>query len=329
MPIRRGAQVPAENERHCIRQTAAIVLATPPWLAAVICCSTTFPASARPCWHARSRSAGRGGSRPACTPDLLPSTLPAFRFSTSPSARSIHAGPVFTTFLIVRRDSSRAPRTQSSLWNELGEAKVSVDGVARSLPAVFHVIRHQNPIEFHGTYPLPGSPARSFLHADPARLPESLSGAEDPRDHNAAVTRSIRLPRASLRKSKCCEGRRRVEVAPEVAGYAWNSSMARGRTGLSLGASPPACCAGERGTRARALSGQGYVTPETVKGLRRRCFAHRVVPETLRSRVPPTAPPRGSSRKFSVRCASDRFFVSSRSMSATRVSAPRCRRSPA
>ncbi len=64
-------------------------------------------------------------------------------------------GPVFTQILLADEINRASPRTQSALLEAMGESQVSVDGELRRLDELFFVIGTQNPIELHGTYPLP------------------------------------------------------------------------------------------------------------------------------------------------------------------------------
>src|SRR5207253_4740174 len=64
-------------------------------------------------------------------------------------------GPFITNVLLADEINRASPRTQSALLEAMSERQVSIEGVTHALPAPFLVIATQNPIEFHGTYPLP------------------------------------------------------------------------------------------------------------------------------------------------------------------------------
>jgi MoxR-like ATPase len=56
-----------------------------------------------------------------------------------------------------------SPRTQSALLQAMQERRVSIAGTTHDLPAPFHVLATQNPLEQEGTYPLPEAQLDRFL----------------------------------------------------------------------------------------------------------------------------------------------------------------------
>jgi MoxR-like ATPase len=72
-------------------------------------------------------------------------------------------GPVFTQLLMADEINRASPRTQSALLQAMQEHQVAVAGRSRPLPAPFHVLATQNPIEQEGTYPLPEAQLDRFL----------------------------------------------------------------------------------------------------------------------------------------------------------------------
>ena len=110
---------------------------------------------------------GLDDKRVQCTPDLMPADIigsevleevdggkRAFRFIK---------GPVFSQLLMADEVNRASPRTQSALLQAMQERRVSVAGVYHPLPAPFHVLATQNPIEQEGTYPLPEAQLDRFL----------------------------------------------------------------------------------------------------------------------------------------------------------------------
>jgi MoxR-like ATPase len=90
------------------------------------------------------------------TPDLMPSDILGVSvFDPAEHAFHFRPGPVFTQILLADEINRASPRTQSALLEAMGESQVSVDGELRRLDELFFVIGTQNPIELHGTYPLP------------------------------------------------------------------------------------------------------------------------------------------------------------------------------
>lgn len=98
------------------------------------------------------------------TPDLLPSDVTGVSvYNQKTGDFEFRKGPVFANILLADEINRTTPRTQSALLEAMQEFRVTVDGVLRELPHPFFVIATQNPIEFHGTYPLPESQVDRFL----------------------------------------------------------------------------------------------------------------------------------------------------------------------
>jgi len=72
-------------------------------------------------------------------------------------------GPVFCQLLMADEINRASPRTQSALLQAMQELHVTVAGERHDLPAPFHVLATQNPIEQEGTYPLPEAQLDRFL----------------------------------------------------------------------------------------------------------------------------------------------------------------------
>jgi len=90
------------------------------------------------------------------TPDLLPTDiLGSSVFNPRDGSFTFKEGPIFTHVLLADEINRASPRTQSALLEAMSERQVSLEGETRRLAAPFLVIATQNPVEFHGTYPLP------------------------------------------------------------------------------------------------------------------------------------------------------------------------------
>ena len=90
------------------------------------------------------------------TPDLLPTDiLGTSIYNPRDGSFTFKKGPVFTNILLADEINRASPRTQSSLLEAMSEGQASIEGETRPLPEPFLVIATQNPVEFHGTYPLP------------------------------------------------------------------------------------------------------------------------------------------------------------------------------
>jgi MoxR-like ATPase len=112
------------------------------------------------------------------TPDLMPADITgsevlddndghrAFRFVP---------GPVFCQLLMADEINRASPRTQSALLQAMQEKRVAVSGVEHALPAPFHVLATQNPLEQEGTYPLPEAQLDRFLLSIEIAYPEAAA----------------------------------------------------------------------------------------------------------------------------------------------------------
>src|SRR5262245_47587130 len=90
------------------------------------------------------------------TPDLLPTDiLGSSIYNPRDGSFTFKAGPIFTNILLADEINRASPRTQSALLEAMSEQQVSIEGKTYPLPSPFLVVATQNPIEFHGTYPLP------------------------------------------------------------------------------------------------------------------------------------------------------------------------------
>ena len=99
-----------------------------------------------------------------CTPDLLPSDISGVSvFEAKEGVFKFMPGPIFTNILLADEINRATPRTQSSLLEAMEENQVTTDGATRRLPDLFFVIATENPIEYHGTFPLPEAQLDRFM----------------------------------------------------------------------------------------------------------------------------------------------------------------------
>ncbi len=102
-----------------------------------------------------------------CTPDLMPSDIIGAEVleEVDYGKRNFRfvQGPIFTQLLMVDEINRASPRTQSALLQAMQEHSASVAGREHALPAPFHVLATQNPLEQEGTYPLPEAQLDRFL----------------------------------------------------------------------------------------------------------------------------------------------------------------------
>ncbi len=215
------------------------------------------------------------------TPDLLPSDILGVSVFRPEEGRfSFQPGPIFAQVVLADEINRASPRTQSALLEAMGEGQVSVDGALRPLDELFFVIATQNPIEFHGTYPLPEAQLDRFA----LRFSLGYIGL----DEELALLDAQRLEHPLARLSAVVDveelltlrrAAREVVVAPELRRYMVQVVAAtREHEGVALGASPRASLAWMKCAQALALvDGLDLVTPEQLRELAVPVLAHRLV----------------------------------------------------
>jgi len=98
------------------------------------------------------------------TPDLLPADILGSSIYNPVSGDfRFDPGPIFCNILLADEINRASPRTQSALLEAMNESQATIEGQRRPLSQPFMVIATENPIEFHGTYPLPEAQLDRFL----------------------------------------------------------------------------------------------------------------------------------------------------------------------
>ena len=232
---------------------------------------------------ALARSIDARFTRAQFTPDLLPSDILGVSIYDQHSQTfQLHKGPIFTNILLADEINRASPRTQSALLEAMAEGQVSIDGVLHQLDALFFVIATQNPVEFHGTYPLPEAQMDRFA------LQFSL-GYVLPADEVAILSDQQLSNHHPIERLTSCvsmddilalkQAVNQVRISEELKRYIVDIARAtRVADGVALGASPRASLALMKTAQALALfDGKEFVTPEHVQEIAVAVIAHRVV----------------------------------------------------
>ena len=230
---------------------------------------------------ALARSLGLPFQRVQFTPDLLPNDIIGISvYNQKTQAFELHQGPVFTSVLLADEINRASPRTQSALLEAMGEGQVSLDGVRHELDEFFFVVATQNPIEFHGTYPLP--------EAQMDRFAIKLTLGYVPPEEEVAIISAQRHGHPVDELAPCAtrealsETRREIadiRISNEVSRYIVDIvSGTRHSVDITLGASPRASLALSRMAQALAsFDGSEFVLPEHVQEAAGPVIAHRIV----------------------------------------------------
>lgn len=231
--------------------------------------------------HALARAIDCDFRRVQFTSDMLPSDVLGISvYSTSEERFEFKRGPIFTNILLADEINRTTPKTQSALLEAMNERQVTVDGHPHALPNPFLVIATQNPVEHHGTYPLPESQLDRFLIRARMGYPEAGSEREILRGTAGAV--KIDELRPVLTADDIVALQQEVS-AVRVEDSLIDYSLAivertRQNEQLSLGVSPRGSLMLYHAAQAMALlEGRNYCIPDDFKKLVVPTFAHRLV----------------------------------------------------
>jgi MoxR-like ATPase len=233
--------------------------------------------------HALARTLGLSFRRIQFTSDLLPSdVLGGTVYDPATGALDLRPGPIFSHVILADEINRAPPRTQSGLLQAMQEGRVSIDDETLELPRPFLVMATQNPLEHHGTYPLPESQLDRFL----MRLTIGYPGQEAERRILLESSQGT-APVDGLRPILKAEDVRALQA--EVESVRADDALVdylmeivrRTRTagGVRIGVSPRGAIALFRAARAYALTdGRDYLVPDDVRDLVHPCLAHRILP---------------------------------------------------
>jgi MoxR-like ATPase len=218
------------------------------------------------------------------TSDLLPSdVLGVSVYNPETREFEFRSGPIFANVVLADEINRTTPRTQSALLEAMNEAQVSIDGKTMALPQPFLVIATQNPVEHHGTYPLPESQLDRFLmrikmgYPSPETEREILRKrvgvrGENPLDALEPVADVSEVLAMQDEVAHIKVDSSLHDYALEIVNRTRNSDL------LALGVSPRGTLMLQRAAQARAfLDGRDFCLPDDFKKLAVPVFSHRVV----------------------------------------------------
>ena len=215
------------------------------------------------------------------TSDLLPSDILGVSiFNQANQSFDFRRGPIFHNIILADELNRTTPKTQSALLEAMSEGNVSVDNSTHPLPRPFMVVATQNPIEHHGTYPLPESQLDRFLLRIRMGYPEN--GAEKDilrrqnRSQNPDRLQPIMQAEEILEAQSLIDT---VRVDDSLLDYIMTIVEAtRQSEFLHVGASPRGSLALHRAAKALAFyEGRNYCIPDDIKRLVLPVMAHRVI----------------------------------------------------
>ena len=230
--------------------------------------------------HALARGVDSTFHRLQFTSDMLPSDVVGVTiYNNHTQEFEFKPGPVFANFLLADEINRATPKTQSALLEAMNEQQVTVDGRSWPLPRPFMVIATQNPVEHHGTYPLPESQLDRFLMRIRIGYPDEAAERQILRASSSVGPDGMR---------SVVSGEELLQLQDAVASIHMEDALldyilaivkrTREHESLSMGVSPRGAQALYKAAQAMAaLDGRDYVTPDDVKRMVLPVFAHRVM----------------------------------------------------
>jgi MoxR-like ATPase len=233
--------------------------------------------------HALAKSFHCSFQRIQFTSDLLPSdVLGVSVYNPETRDFEFRSGPIFANVVLADEINRTTPRTQSALLEAMNEAQVTVDGKTLTLPQPFLVIATQNPVEHHGTYPLPESQLDRFLMRIRMGYPSHETEREILRHRATGSKNGVSSLEAVADVADVLamqDAVAQVKVDASLHDYVLDMvERTRHNDQLSLGVSPRGTLMLQRAAQARAfLDGRDYCLPDDFKQLAVAVFSHRVV----------------------------------------------------
>ena len=234
--------------------------------------------------HALARALHCSFQRIQFTSDLLPSDVIGLSiYNQHSGVFEWKPGPIFANVVLADEINRTTPKTQSALLEAMAERHVTAEGVTHPLPAPFIVVATQNPIEHHGTYPLPESQLDRFM----LRLRIGYPSVDD--EKQILRDREYSDPLNDLRPVMSAS--EIVELQQSVADVSVDDALVeylmrivaatRDSEMLDLGVSPRATLSLFRAAQALALTEErSYCIPDDIKRLVLPVFAHRILVST-------------------------------------------------
>jgi MoxR-like ATPase len=230
--------------------------------------------------RALARSVNAPTRRVQFTPDLLPGDIIGSSvYSRERNTFVFHPGPLFTSLLLADELNRGTPRTQAALLQAMAEGQCTAENQTYNLPKTFFVIATQNPVEQHGTFPLPEAQLDRFLmrislgYPDGAAERQVIKGQllQHPIDALSPVVGEAEWDQVR-------ELVKRIEVSDGALTYALGLTHAtRGDPRLVLGCSPRATIALIRAAQAYSvMAGETFVKPDSIKRIAPSVIEHRL-----------------------------------------------------
>jgi MoxR-like ATPase len=232
--------------------------------------------------RALAKVLGTQMSRIQFTADLLPTDIMGVQAWESETRSFVfRRGPIFAELVLADEINRASPKTQSALLEAMAEKQVSVDDATFSLPELFTVIATQNPVEHHGTYPLPESQLDRFMirldlgYLQEALEKELLLTSKKPLEHLSEISERV----SGEKLLEIREMTRHVHMDESIVDYLMSLvHETRAHSDLALGCSTRGAMDFAAMARAYAfVCGREYVLVDDIKVLGPLVLSHRLV----------------------------------------------------
>jgi MoxR-like ATPase len=215
------------------------------------------------------------------TSDLMPSDITGVTvFNQTLQKFEFHEGPVFANIVLADEINRTTPKTQSALLEAMNEGQVTVEKTTYRLPRPFMVIATQNPLEYHGTYPLPESQMDRFMMRIKLGYPAPADEKEIMKAYATEYIKDGLEPVLDAQQILDIQDEvMAVRMDEGLLDYIVNIVEATRTSGkLALGVSPRGTLFLQKAARAMALvDGRDYCIPDDIKGLAAPVLSHRVM----------------------------------------------------
>lgn len=230
--------------------------------------------------HTLARSIDCSFQRIQFTSDMLPSDILGVTiFDQDKREFEFRPGPLFASVVLADEINRTTPKTQSALLEAMNTGRVTMDGHVHELPRPFIVLATQNPVEFHGTFPLPKSQMDRFLIRLHIGYPD--------RDHEVQVLREQKMSfdidtlKPALTTEEILDMQQvaeNIKIDDDLLEYVVRIAEAtRTSSMFELGCSTRGAIALRRCAQAHAaIKGRDFVTPDDIKEIAVPTLAHRI-----------------------------------------------------
>ena len=230
--------------------------------------------------RAFAKTMGGSFKRVQFTPDVLPSDLTGINFYNQKTGDfEFRPGPLFANMILADEINRATPRTQSSLLEAMAERQITVDGVTHPMAEPFMIMATQNPLESHGTFPLPDAQTdRFFMRLSLGYMERGEEIAVISGRDTLDIINELE-PQATAAEIVQIKGQyRAVEVSEDVVGYLMDIvGRTRDDSRIRIGVSTRGAIAAYRAAQAVAwLEGRDFALPEDIRRIAPRVLAHRL-----------------------------------------------------